>query len=73
MELNFRDRAIIITGGTGSFGSRGSINHCPKDIVESSNVFAGDVRDSHGVMESMKGCDAVVTNPLNWFVIAKGT
>lgn len=43
-----------------SFGSWGWLDHFPQDIVESLNIYARDVRDSHSVIEAMKGCDAVV-------------
>ena len=43
-----------------AFGSRGWLDHSSRDIVESLDVFAGDVRDPNGVKDAMKGCDAVV-------------
>jgi NAD dependent epimerase/dehydratase len=43
-----------------SLGSRGWLDHSPKDIRDSLDVFAGDVRDPHGVKQAMQGCDAVL-------------
>ena len=43
-----------------SFNSWGWLDDAPADIKESLEVFAGDVRDPHGVKEAMKGCDAVL-------------
>jgi NAD dependent epimerase/dehydratase len=43
-----------------SFNSWGWLDRSPKDILDNLNVFAGDVRDPHGVKEAMKGCDAVL-------------
>lgn len=43
-----------------SFGSWGWLDHTPRPIREGLDVFAGDIRDPHGVREAMKGCDAVL-------------
>jgi dTDP-glucose 4,6-dehydratase len=43
-----------------SFGSRGWLDHSPKEIRENLDVFAGDVRDPHGVRQAMQGCDTVL-------------
>jgi NAD dependent epimerase/dehydratase len=43
-----------------SFNSWGWLDESPSDVRESLDVFAGDVRDPHGVLEAMKGCDAVL-------------
>lgn len=43
-----------------SIGSRGWLDHSPKEIRDSLDVFAGDVRDPHGVRQAMQGCDAVL-------------
>lgn len=42
-----------------SFNSWGWLDHCPEDIRRSLDVFAGDVRDPHGVKTAMKGCELV--------------
>ncbi len=43
-----------------SFNSWGWLDHCSKDVKGQFEVFSGDIRDPHGVKESMKGCDAVL-------------
>jgi len=43
-----------------SFNSWGWLDHSPESIRASLDVFAGDIRDPHGVRESMKGCDVVL-------------
>lgn len=43
-----------------SFGSWGWLDHCAEDVKGKFEVFAGDIRDPHGVRAAMKGCDAVL-------------
>jgi dTDP-glucose 4,6-dehydratase len=43
-----------------SFNSWGWLDHCTSDVKDHFEVFAGDIRDSHGVKEAMKGCDLVL-------------
>jgi NAD dependent epimerase/dehydratase len=43
-----------------SFNSWGWLDRCAQDVQGSFEVFAGDVRDPHGVRAAMKGCDAVL-------------
>lgn len=43
-----------------SFGSWGWLDHCAPDVRGKFEVFAGDIRDPHGVKTSMKGCDKVL-------------
>lgn len=43
-----------------SFNSWGWLDYAPADIRDSLDVFAGDVRDPHGVKTAMQGCDAVL-------------
>jgi dTDP-glucose 4,6-dehydratase len=43
-----------------SFNSWGWLDHAPKDLRANLDVFAGDIRDPHGVRTAMKGCDAVL-------------
>lgn len=43
-----------------SFGSWGWLDRAPEDIRGALDVFAGDIRDPHGVKQAMKGCDAVL-------------
>lgn len=42
-----------------SFNSWGWLDHSPEEIKKDIDVFAGDVRDPHGVREAMRGCDIV--------------
>ena len=43
-----------------SFNSWGWLDQCAEDVQGKFEVFAGDIRDPHGVREAMKGCDAVL-------------
>lgn len=43
-----------------SFNSWGWLDQSPKTIRDHLDVFAGDIRDPHGVKEAMKDCDAVL-------------
>jgi NAD dependent epimerase/dehydratase len=43
-----------------SFNSWGWLDQCADDVKGQFEVFAGDIRDPHGVKEAMKGCDIVL-------------
>lgn len=43
-----------------SFNSWGWLDESPADIKSSLEVFAGDIRDPHGVKNAMQGCDCVL-------------
>lgn len=43
-----------------SFNSWGWLDRCAPDVRGAFEVFAGDVRDPHGVKAAMQGCDAVL-------------
>lgn len=43
-----------------SFNSWGWLDHSPPEIKNELDVFAGDIRDPHGVKEAMRGCDIVL-------------
>ena len=43
-----------------SFNSWGWLDRSPQEIRESLDIFAGDIRDPHGVREAMRGCDFVI-------------
>lgn len=43
-----------------SFNSWGWLDSCDVKIKENIEIFAGDIRDPHGVDTSMKGCDSVL-------------
>lgn len=43
-----------------SFNSWGWLDHSPKKIKDNLEIFAGDIRDPHGVKTAMQGCDTVL-------------
>jgi dTDP-glucose 4,6-dehydratase len=43
-----------------SFNSWGWLDHASEDVRGAIDVFAGDIRDPHGVRQAMKGCDVVL-------------
>ena len=43
-----------------SFNSWGWLDRCAPDVAGNFDVFAGDIRDPHGVKTAMLGCDAVL-------------
>ena len=43
-----------------SFNSWGWLDRCAPDVAGKFDVFAGDVRDPHGVKTAMQGCDTVL-------------
>lgn len=43
-----------------SFGHWGWLDESPKDIKRELDVFAGDIRDPHGVRTAMQDCDVVL-------------
>jgi NAD dependent epimerase/dehydratase len=43
-----------------SFNSRGWLDSCAPEVKGKFEVFAGDIRDPHGVRTAMQGCDAVL-------------
>ncbi len=43
-----------------SFNSWGWLEHSASNVKDQLEVFAGDIRDPHGVKEAMKGCDSVL-------------
>jgi len=43
-----------------SFNSWGWLDRCAPDVAGQFEVFAGDIRDPHGVRAAMRGCDAVL-------------
>ena len=57
VRMGYKVRAFVHYN---SFNSWGWLDHCVPDIKDQFEVFAGDIRDPHGVKESMKGCDAVL-------------
>lgn len=43
-----------------SFNSWGWLDSLSKDVINEMEVFAGDIRDPHGVRKSIDGCDTVL-------------
>ena len=43
-----------------SFNSWGWLDYASLDIQDKLELFAGDIRDPHGVKEAMQGCDVVI-------------
>jgi dTDP-glucose 4,6-dehydratase len=57
VRLGYKVRAFVMYN---SFNSWGWLDHCAPEIKGQFEVFAGDIRDPHGVKEAMKGCDVVL-------------
>lgn len=57
VRSGYRVRAFVLYN---SFNSWGWLDRCAPDVRDCFEVFAGDIRDPHGVKEAMKGCDAVL-------------
>jgi NAD dependent epimerase/dehydratase len=57
VRQGYEVRAFVLYN---SFGSWGWLDSCGMDVKGRFEVFAGDIRDPHGVKEAMKGCDAVL-------------
>ena len=49
-----------IGGVSSRFNSWGWLDQCAPDVKGQFEVFAGDIRDPHGVRTAMTGCDAVL-------------
>ncbi len=57
VRLGYKVRAFVIYN---SFNSWGWLDHCDTNLKGQFEVFAGDIRDPHGIKEAMKGCDMVL-------------
>lgn len=57
VRLGNNVRAFVLYN---SFNSWGWLDQIPQDIQDNLEVFAGDIRDLHGVKEAMQGCDTVI-------------
>ena len=57
VRAGFDVRAFVLYN---SFGTWGWLDDCAPDVKGSFDVFAGDVRDPHGVRTAMRDCDAVL-------------
>ncbi|HOS45027.1 MAG TPA: NAD-dependent 4,6-dehydratase LegB [Paludibacter sp.] len=56
IRRGFNVRAFVLYN---SFNSWGWLDHAAPEIKKSLDIFAGDIRDPHGVQTAMKGCDVV--------------
>jgi dTDP-glucose 4,6-dehydratase len=56
VKHGYRVRAFVLYN---SFNSCGWLDHSDPEIKKSIEIFAGDVRDPHGVRQAMKRCDVV--------------
>jgi len=43
-----------------SFNSWGWLDHCAPEVQGQFEIFAGDIRDPHGIRKAMTGCDVVL-------------
>jgi NAD dependent epimerase/dehydratase len=57
VRKGYKVRAFVMYN---SFNSWGWLDHCAPEVKGKFEIFAGDIRDPHGVKEAMKGCDAVL-------------
>jgi len=57
VRQGFDVRAFVMYN---SFNSWGWLDHAPKTVMDEVEVFAGDIRDPHGVKTAMRGCDVVL-------------
>lgn len=57
VQQNIDVRAFVYYN---SFNSWGWLDEADSHVKQSLDVFAGDIRDPHGVREAMKGCDVVL-------------
>ena len=57
VRQGFTVRAFVLYN---SFNSWGWLDQCAEDVKGNFEVFAGDIRDPHGVKKAMKGCDCVM-------------
>lgn len=57
VRAGFTVRAFVLYN---SFNSWGWLDHCAPDVRGHFEVFAGDIRDPHGVRTAMHDCDAVL-------------
>ena len=57
VRKGFQIRAFVLYN---SFNSWGWLDSIPNEIKQSIEVFAGDIRDPHGVKTAMRGCNTVM-------------
>ncbi|KOR33563.1 NAD-dependent dehydratase [Achromatium sp. WMS3] len=57
IRQGYEVRAFVLYN---SFNSWGWLDHVDAEVKKSLDVFAGDIRDPHGVKTAMQGCDVVM-------------
>lgn len=57
VRRGYKVRAFVLYN---SFNSWGWLDSCAPDVAGKFEVFAGDIRDPHGVKKAMQGCDTVL-------------
>ena len=57
VRQGYKVRAFVMYN---SFNSWGWLDYCDPDVKGQFEIFAGDIRDPHGVKAAMKGCDIVL-------------
>jgi dTDP-glucose 4,6-dehydratase len=57
VRAGYEVRAFVLYN---SFNSWGWLDHCAGDVRGGFEVFAGDIRDPHGVRTAVRGCDTVL-------------
>ena len=57
VRKGFKVRAFVYYNSNNSWGW---LDQCGDDVKGNFEVFAGDIRDPHGIKEAMKGCDSVI-------------
>lgn len=57
VSKGYNVRAFVLYN---SFNSWGWLDNIPETVRASLDVFAGDIRDPHGVKTAMRGCDAIL-------------
>ena len=57
VSQGYQVRAFVLYN---SFNSWGWLDHSPKEILDSLEIFSGDIRDPYGVKAAMQGCDIVL-------------
>jgi len=57
VRLGIDVRAFVLYN---SFNSWGWLDHSAPDVRAALDVFAGDIRDPHGVAQAAKGCDVIL-------------
>lgn len=57
VRQGFKVRAFVHYN---AFNNWGWLDHCGEDVRDQFEVFAGDIRDPHGVNNAMNSCDSVL-------------